>query len=225
MIKYVGRLIQLQDNSIAKKAYLELYKLHNLGFNKGNWVSQVILLFKDVGLDFDMYVKDLSNMSIGTVITRIKPVLFHNYETYCMRRIKEMPVLRTYSLFKKTFSLEHYLTHISNFKLRVLLSKFRLSSHSLEIEKGRQLKKKIPADKRICKVCDLGSVEDEAHFVLHCCAYNEERSTLFRLCNIDSTSSSSDILNLLLNVQDNIFYICIYIRKCLKKREGMLTGS
>ena len=215
----------MHDDNLAKKAYLELYKLHDLNLCKGNWVSDVCSLFRQLDIDFNNYVKDVNNLGVDNVVARIKPDLLYNFECHCMQRIKVMPVLRTYCIFKKTFSMEYYLTHISNFKLRVLLSKFRLSSHNLEIEKGRQLKKKIPADQRLCKLCDTGSVEDEVHFMLHCYVYNDERKTLFELCDIDPISSPSVILNTLLNVQENVFYICIYIRKCLKKREIMLSAQ
>ena len=47
----------------------------------------------------------------------------------------------------------------------VLTTKFRISSHQLEIECGRY--RKIPASQRICKLCNL-EVEDELHFLLEC---------------------------------------------------------
>ena len=34
VIKYVGRLIKMHDDNIVRKAYLELYKLHNLNLRK-----------------------------------------------------------------------------------------------------------------------------------------------------------------------------------------------
>ena len=71
-----------------------------------------------------------------------------------------MPVLRTYCTFKKCFKMEMYLSFIVSFKLRSLVSKLRLSSHSLEIERGRHCKKKIPSEDRLCKLCKAG-IEDE----------------------------------------------------------------
>ena len=43
---------------------------------------------------------------------------------------------------------------------------FRISSHKLEIEKGRHRRKKLDVKDRICKFCKSGEVEDEKHMLL-----------------------------------------------------------
>ena len=42
----------------------------------------------------------------------------------------------TYSVYKTVFGLEAYLECIKYYKLRSVISRLRLSSHNLEIEKG-----------------------------------------------------------------------------------------
>ena len=42
------------------------------------------------------------------------------------------------------------------------LTQFRVSAHRLEIESGRYKKKTV--SERICKFCNLNTVEDEVHF-------------------------------------------------------------
>ena len=67
------------------------------------------------------------------------------------------PILRTYRLFKREFVLESYLVNIKDYNLRKCLSKFRMSSHCLEIEKGRHVKPKIPEEQtRECTVLLTG---------------------------------------------------------------------
>ena len=46
------------------------------------------------------------------------------------------------------------------------LCKFRISAHSLEIEKGRYYN--IPGENRVCLLCKAGKVEDELHLFLDC---------------------------------------------------------
>jgi hypothetical protein len=46
--------------------------------------------------------------------------------------------LRTYRLFKNKFTFEPYL-YWGNYDKRRLITKFRISSHQLEIERGRYL--------------------------------------------------------------------------------------
>ena len=57
------------------------------------------------------------------------------------------------------------------------LSKFRSSSHVLEIERGRHTKPKTLLEKRTCSLC--GILEDEYHFLIICDIYNSEREELF----------------------------------------------
>ena len=63
--------------------------------------------------------------------------------------VDENSKLRCYKQFKNVFEFEKYLlfsTSISNFKLRKVLTKLRISAHNLHIEMGRykRPKKKLP---------------------------------------------------------------------------------
>ena len=59
----------------------------------------------------------------------------------------------------RLLKLEYYLLFFSNFKMRQLFTKFRVSGHSLEIESGRY--KNITREERICKKCNLNEIGDE----------------------------------------------------------------
>ena len=87
--------------------------------------------------------------------------------------------LRTYRTVKVNFEREIYLlindlpkSHISSF------AKFRISAHSLELEKGRHKKKLL--SERICRL-GKNSVESEIHFWLHCQSLAEHRNNFFFL--------------------------------------------
>ena len=76
--------------------------------------------------------------------------------------------------------------------MRKLLSKFRLSSHDLEIETGSYGNKSIPPEQRICKTCDLSLVEDEFHFLMICAKFSNLRNSLFQdVNNINPNFSAS----------------------------------
>ena len=65
-------------------------------------------------------------------------------------------------------------THIRKFVKA--LSKFRVSNHCLEIERGRH--EFIPRENRLCKYCTLlnqNCIEDEFHFLCICMLYNDLR--------------------------------------------------
>ena len=54
------------------------------------------------------------------------------------------------------------------------MTKFRLSSHALFVERGRWNKPKlIPRNERLCEVC--GVIEDEYHCLIDCPRYVNER--------------------------------------------------
>ena len=73
--------------------------------------------------------------------------------------------------FKNKFTFEPYL-YWGNYDKRRLITKFKIYSHQLEIERGRH--RSIPTSQRICKLCNL-EVEDELHFLLECPKSNKIR--------------------------------------------------
>jgi hypothetical protein len=70
------------------------------------------------------------------------------------------------SCSQKTFKLIGF--PIFRFKANITreLTKLRLSSHSLLIEKGRYFRPKIKRENRLCSQCN--QIEDEQHFLIHC---------------------------------------------------------
>ena len=64
--------------------------------------------------------------------------------------------------FLKDFGIEKNLNFIKNDQLRNVLSRFRLTSHDLEIEIGRY--NNIFRDSRYCKMCTQNVIESEFHF-------------------------------------------------------------
>ena len=79
----------------------------------------------------------------------------------------------TYALFKTTFQKEKYLSFIKDADVRKCFMSFRISTHTLEIERGRY--KNIDAKNRFCKQCHSEAVEDEKHFVFNCNLYGSLR--------------------------------------------------
>ncbi len=99
------------------------------------------------------------------------------------------PKLRTYKLFKQEYNLENYLLQLKDLRYIKVLIKFRISSHSITIETARYEREKLQcgkivklhASKRVSKICNLGKVEDEQHFIKECPAYKLECNALFKM--------------------------------------------
>ena len=79
-------------------------------------------------------------------------------------------------LFNKSKTVNtpaRYLNRIEMRKKRSLVSKLRLGTLDLEIEKGRR--QNIPRAERVCKLCNTGEIEDVVHFILKCPRLSEVR--------------------------------------------------
>ena len=118
--------------------------------------------------------------------------------------------LRTYRLFKCSFGPESYSFNVKDQRYRTAITKFRASSHILEIERGRYSKPMVPSHLRMCKKCNM--VEDEEHFVTKCVININERSQL--LAKVRCIFPGIELLN---TRQIFVFLMCSVdkqIQKC-----------
>ena len=89
--------------------------------------------------------------------------------------------LRTYQKFKKDFKKELYLDTIRDRNKCIILTNFRVSSHTLHIETGRHTKPHpTPESERKCTQCRLDEIENECHFLIRCSHYEESRNEMFQ---------------------------------------------
>ena len=93
--------------------------------------------------------------------------------------IESSSKLRTYALVKKYFCVEPYILHIRGNHLIKAMARYRMSSHYINIERGRFNNPEIPKNQRICTRCELNEIDDEIHLLLHCSAMHDEREILF----------------------------------------------
>ena len=143
--------------------------------DKVSWVSCVNFLLKQLGVSTKIaYQQNFSSLVKTKLINRFKENLAYN-----LAQCKEtnQGILRTDELFKNVFQKEKYLSVIKDTDIRKCFMSFRISSHKLEIERGRY--KKLPAKDRLCKLCNCGAVEDEKHFIFNCKLYSSLRQTFF----------------------------------------------
>ena len=85
--------------------------------------------------------------------------------------------LRTYTLsyFPK---LATYVTDQTDTRLIAAVARLRLSSHNLEIERGRHTRSKTPVANRVCGRCKMTQVDDEIHFLMQCNMFEFDRKAL-----------------------------------------------
>ena len=167
VFSYFIRLRNLPSSTLPKQAFLESERLHKIGFN--TWYSSVVRLAEEHSIDLDTMNKD-----------NIKLHLTLQFKENWLNQINDLTnnsSLRTYRQLKSDFKIEPYLTHVKNYKFRNALSRLRVNSHLLEIERGRHTKPITPVEKRLCSHCSV--VETEFHFVTECLSYETDRHILF----------------------------------------------
>ena len=123
-------------------------------------------------IQFDIEDTNITNFKL-TCKNHVRNSFIENW-THQINDIYTNPIVRTYALYKHSFEFEPYLKQISNARYRNALTKLRVSSHSLAIERGRHLGTAI--QERLCTVCNV--IEDEKHFLFECCT-NEELRFIF----------------------------------------------
>ena len=83
--------------------------------------------------------------------------------------------LRTYRLFKSIYEPEKYCRLLMPLSHRAVFAKFRCGVAPIRIETGRF--ENLDVSLRLCHICNV--VENEAHVMLECSAYNDLRDNLF----------------------------------------------
>ena len=176
MINYWVKLLGLNDQSIHKKLYSMLKQDadNNISYNGSNWAFQIKSLLNELGLSYIW----LQQNEFTIPVNLIKQRIFDNYYQSWYSNINNSSRLSMYSRYKHDFLFETYLDTIPDQKFRITLTKFRLSSHNLAIERGRF--ENIPRNDRICRCCNLHMVESEYHFLLVCPLYNDLRKKYFK---------------------------------------------
>ena len=77
--------------------------------------------------------------------------------------------------------------------MRSILTRFRISAHTLEIETERYTTPKAPLENRLCKQCNLSEIENEEQFLINCPKYSLHRKELFRKLNNSNFNELSNM--------------------------------
>ena len=167
------------------------------------WVTSIKSIFANNGL-LETYLSYVNSEEgkVPSAANILFKRLADQFNQTSMENIKESSKLKTLSLLKHEVGREPYLTEITNPRHRQDMTKLRLSSHRLEIERGRYTK--TPPEERICTYCkfkDINVVEDEAHFLLDCPMSRELRDKYLpqEILNNNWMSSEEKMIQILSN--------------------------
>ena len=175
-LKYWSSLHVCDPNSLISLCLKENYNL--LRTDNQCWVKCIKTLLSNCGLH--NIWNNLGGINIHKSVFTLRKKMESLYNTAWFKLIngegKVSNKLKTYCQFKHNFNLSEYLTIGIPVKKRRLLTKLRISAHSLHIETGRY--NKIQAENRLCNFCSDSVIEDEYHFMLACSRYTNIRNKL-----------------------------------------------
>ena len=106
------------------------------------------------------------------------------FQQKCRSEIANSNRCSLYNHLHREFTMANYLNKVQIRTNRRALTKLRLSSHRLLIERGRWLK--IKQENRLCTECRV--LEDEYHVVCFCLRYAELRNRFIKPYYINSPS-------------------------------------
>lgn len=175
-IKYWLRLLHMETRRYPKQCYLMLKSLEEAG--KMTWAGEIKSLLFTYGFGYAWISQDVgnSNIFINLFSERVKDCYRQNW----LASINASPKAEYYQHYKSLLDVETYLTLNLSFKFRNALAKFRCSTHSLMIEKGRHTG--LDRIYRNCPIClqrNIYTVEDEYHFLMICPEYDLIRYEFF----------------------------------------------
>ena len=139
---------------------------NGITYNCSNWTFHVKKTMDNLGLSYIWHQQGETDIPHSI----IKQRLYDSYSQSWYADINNSSRLITYARYKHEFTIENYLNFISE-ENKVALTRFRLPSHDLMIERGRCENK--PRDDRLCKCCNMSKIESEYHFLLLCPLFAE----------------------------------------------------
>jgi len=172
MIRYYNRIINMDPGRLPKVIFFWERSLRTHG-----WAHEVEVILSNIGMS------DRFNNNLCCSLDTVWAELFAKESILWQESVQKSRKLRTYRSYKLHLETEPYVFCISNREHRSVLSKLRAGVLPLEIETARW--RAIPANERLCKLCNSGSVEDESHFVFDCTVYSSQRSYFFDLIEIE----------------------------------------
>ena len=125
----------------------------------------------------------------------------------------------------RQYTVADYLSTVTDKNLRKTLTMYRLSDHSLAIEKGRHRQTWLPREERLCCHCDDGAVETELHFLTQCKKYTSIREEFFPkieiFCPEFQRMTEREKLPLLLGEHKDCAVLAAkYVNSCHRKRDN-----
>ena len=212
-VKFLEHILHL-DGSLVK----DIFQATN---QSNPWIIKIKVILQNLGFPFLIHNMTLLKPYLQQIKLRISDQNVQSQNAL----INESSKL---TFFRSVYTMGYrppYIDILKNVKDRAAICKIRISAHNLMIEKGRYLN--IPKTDRNCPICNVGQIENEEHFLLHCKEYTSKRLVMLSKINkkISSNCETNKIVNLLINSSSEF---CLkltssYIIECLEIRNNIMS--
>lgn len=219
IIKYWFKLISCYDNNcILYAIYVNM--LRKCDNNESNWLSNIKEMLRQTGFN-DVWLFRDSVINVKCFIAQFRLRLKDIYTTQWRETVNTSSGLSLYREIKTVFEISDYLAVLDNFKHRQAISKMRLSSHKLNIERGRYTR--IPRQDRKCELCNRNDIEDEYHFMIVCDVYSDLRRDYIPPYYTNRPSMFKFVKLLNVKSKQLLHKIAVYIIKASKLRDTIIN--
>ena len=197
LIKYWLRIIRMPNDNVIKATYNELISLSKQGHD--NLAQKVRSYISRYGYADD-HLHKMSEELTSFEFTFCEKWYSHYIKSWS-NDLSKFPKLDTYRKIKSDFRMETHTLYVRTKRHEQALTRLRVSSHNLHIERGRHCRPITPRNERLCHFCCLYQVDDEKHFLMACKFHSAERQSLLEaISSILKLDRESDTTELFLSV-------------------------
>ncbi len=187
ILNYWCRILTSETNKLSCIMYKYLLCRHNsLNTVSSKWVTYVENSLTELNL-IEKWNNPPQSLDEKMSFKRlIKQKCRQLFEVSVLDQIKQDDRCNNYRLFKGSVGFEDYLTILDKSEANTM-AKWRCRDHLLPINNTKF--GICNQGEIICQMCNRGEVGDEAHFLLRCDAFSQERTKyLSGRCSISNTS-------------------------------------
>ncbi len=174
IFKFWLKVVSLPNNTMVKFIYDLLVSDMEGGKYIKNWATLVKEMLEKYGLGYIWNQQNLLHKNDRTLISMFKQRVNDIYLQNINAEITIVSNSRLYKHINILYTNNTYLSSINEKDIRITISKLRLGSHNLMIERGRW--RNLELIDRECFNC--GKLDDEFHAIVECSLFTTWRKNL-----------------------------------------------
>jgi hypothetical protein len=176
LLNYWNRLVDMDDSRVVKRAFNTSAALAPLTASRSarkSWAGQMSAVLAAMGLPHDLAAPQ--TVDVKGAVAQIQSSFLDSVNNSSVSKVQQY-VRMTGELTAEEYGKAPYLSAVGGWKQRKHLAQFRLGSHWLGVETGRQGSAgAVPRVDRVCQRCHSGELDDEEHMVFRCQAHEAQR--------------------------------------------------